>query len=388
MRVLIADDSRTMRRIYRSILSRVGYSEAEIVEVERGEDVVSRLATPESGIDLVIADWDLPGMDGLTLLDQVSRVRSLQDVGIVFIVNAAQRPQAKEAVQRGARAFVTRPFQEEDLREKIRAAGTMLETQRTKHASGVFRAMVTSVREEAELPFLIHLPSKLISEFLKLSRKERHAAGSTLLRKGEKVTDLHVLTAGEVEVIDPGRPSAVEVLGAGECFAEWAFLKEEPSPVTVRARTQLELALLDRAALEGLARRHPELGQYLAARAARRPAVSREATSSSTTEITGNLKTLAFSEVIQFLQAAGKTGILILEKGSVSAQIHFEGGEVRHARAGDVEGEQAFYQVALWPAGTFSFCKTPASHPGTIRLPTMTLLMEAMRLADEAKKEG
>src|SRR5690348_4673169 len=99
MKVLIAADSRTMRRIYRSILACAGYAEGEILEVDRGEQVVALLGTPQSGIDLVVADWDLPGMDGLALLGQVAKVRSLGDVGVLFIVNAPQRPKAQEAVR-------------------------------------------------------------------------------------------------------------------------------------------------------------------------------------------------------------------------------------------------------------------------------------------------
>src|SRR6516162_11706830 len=98
MKVLVADDSRTMRRIYRSILINVGYSQAEIAEAEKGSDVLSWMAVPERGIDLVIADWDLPGMEGLALLNEVAKVRSLQDVGIIFVINADQRPLARKAV--------------------------------------------------------------------------------------------------------------------------------------------------------------------------------------------------------------------------------------------------------------------------------------------------
>src|SRR5687768_6001151 len=106
MKVLVADDSRTMRKIYRSILTCSGYAEGEILEAERGEQVISLLGTPQLGIDLVVADWDLPGMDGLALLSHVAKVRSLGDVGVLFVVNAPQRPKAQEALRLGARGFV------------------------------------------------------------------------------------------------------------------------------------------------------------------------------------------------------------------------------------------------------------------------------------------
>src|SRR5687767_5790374 len=193
MKVLIADDSRMMRKIYRSILTRAGYAEGEILEADHGVQIVSLLAIPQSGIDLVVADWDLPEMDGLALLGHLAKVRSLGDVGVLFVINAPQRAKAQEAVRLGARGFVERPFQDQDLLDQIRAAGTKLEAQRTKHASGLFRAIALAAREESELPFLIHLPSRVISEVLARSRSDRHVPGSTILRAGERVNDLHLL---------------------------------------------------------------------------------------------------------------------------------------------------------------------------------------------------
>jgi two-component system, chemotaxis family, chemotaxis protein CheY len=388
MKVLVAADSRTMRRIYRSILACAGYAEGEIVEAERGEQVVFWLGYPQSGIDLVVADWDLPGMDGLALLGQVAKVRSLGDVGVIFVVNAPQRPKAQEAVRLGARGFVVRPFQDDDLRDQIRAAGTSLETQRTKQASGLFRAIALAAREESELPFLIHLPSRVISDVFGRAKNERHAAGSTILRAGERVDDLHVLTSGEVEAFEPAQPHAPRVFGAGECFAELALMKGVPSPLTIRARTPVQLARISRPALEELASRHTELRDYLASRVTggARSTPPRNG-SSGNALLSGSLKSLAFADVVQFLQGSGKSGVLSLVEGADRAEIHFDGGEVRHARAGPLEGDRAFYQVALWKQGSFSFDSNGATNGVTIRQPTMTLLMEAMRLADEAKHD-
>ena len=118
-----------------------------------------------------------------------------------------------------------------------------------------------------------------------------------------------------------------------------------------------------------------------------RAPASGDPSGASSAEISGNLKSLAFGDVIQFLQAAGKSGILMLQNPSKTGEVHFRGGEVEHASCADLEGERAFYQIALWTEGSFSFSKSPGTAPRSIQLPTMTLLMEAMRLADEAQKE-
>jgi hypothetical protein len=244
-----------------------------------------------------------------------------------------------------------------------------------------------AAREESELPFLIHLPSRVISEVLARSRSDRHVPGSTILRAGERVNDLHILSSGEAEVIDPAQPTSPRVIGAGESFAEVALMKDVPSPVTIRARTPVEIVRVPRPAVEVLAARHAELRAYLASRVTggSRPASPRNG-SSSKIELNGNLKSLAFADVVQFLQTSGKTGVLSLVEGANRAEIHFDAGEVRHARTGNLEGEKAFYQVALWKQGRFSFEASESVHVVTIRQPTMTLLMEAMRLADEAER--
>lgn len=387
MKVLVADDSRTMRKIYRSILSSAGYAEGEILEAEKGEQIISMIGTPQSGIDLLVTDWDLPEMDGLTLLRHIARVRSLGDVGVFFVINDPQRSVAQAAVRLGARGFVVRPFQDDDLRNQIRAAGTTLEAQRTKQASGLFRAIALAAREESELPFLLHLPSRVIAEVLARSRSDRHAPGSTILRAGDRVNDLHLLTSGEADVVDPAEPAAPRVIGAGESFAELALMKEVPSRMTIRARTPVEVARIPRRAVEVLAVRHAELRDYLASRATGVPgATSARQGSSSRVGLNGSLRSLAFADVVQFLHTSGKTGVLSLVQDGERAEIHFEDGQVRHARTGVLDGEQAFFQVALWKQGTFSFEASDRIRAVTLRQPTMTLLMEAMRLADEAER--
>jgi two-component system chemotaxis response regulator CheY len=68
MKVLIVDDSRTMLRIIKNTLNRLGYD--DVVEAENGQDALDKFQEGEFG--MVLTDWNMPVMDGLTLVRNVS----------------------------------------------------------------------------------------------------------------------------------------------------------------------------------------------------------------------------------------------------------------------------------------------------------------------------
>jgi Response regulator containing CheY-like receiver domain and AraC-type DNA-binding domain len=63
IRILVVDDMSTMRRVIKSILNQLGYSNIE--EAENGKDALSKLTS--SHYDFVLTDWNMPEMDGLSL---------------------------------------------------------------------------------------------------------------------------------------------------------------------------------------------------------------------------------------------------------------------------------------------------------------------------------
>ena len=68
MKILLVDDSRTMRNIWKKVLGKIDGT--EIAEAEDGAKVLS--AVEEHGpFDLILLDWNMPNMDGLTLLKKV-----------------------------------------------------------------------------------------------------------------------------------------------------------------------------------------------------------------------------------------------------------------------------------------------------------------------------
>jgi len=80
---------------------------------------------------------------------------------------------------------------------------------------------------------------------------------------------------------------------------------------------------------------------------------------------------------------------LIVRKGAERGEMYFANGQCRDAKIGNVEGDDAVYKVILWTEGEFEidFNAANASTRTTTTRNTTGLLMEAMRLMDEASRE-
>jgi len=98
----------------------------------------------------------------------------------------------------------------------------------------------------------------------------------------------------------------------------------------------------------------------------------------------GSLKELPLPDIIQLVSVSGKTGVFALRRnGDNTGEIYLRGGQIVHAHVGDLEGEEAMYELAIWPEGEFVF--TPGQETGvtTIQKSNTNLLMEAARRIDE-----
>ena len=102
--------------------------------------------------------------------------------------------------------------------------------------------------------------------------------------------------------------------------------------------------------------------------------------------IQGRLEEMSVTELMQSLEMGQKTCRLTLRRNGDQAELYFSVGQCKHAQLGATEGDSVAYQVINWPEGEFEieFGATPSRE--TITLSTTGLLMEAMRLMDEANQ--
>ena len=105
--------------------------------------------------------------------------------------------------------------------------------------------------------------------------------------------------------------------------------------------------------------------------------------------IQGRLEEMSMIDLMQSLEMGQKSCRLVVHHDGEQGELYFAGGQCRDAKIGKVEGDDAVYRVVLWTAGEFEidFNAANASTRTTTTKNTTGLLMEAMRLMDEANRD-
>jgi response regulator RpfG family c-di-GMP phosphodiesterase len=102
--------------------------------------------------------------------------------------------------------------------------------------------------------------------------------------------------------------------------------------------------------------------------------------------IQGRLEEMSVTELMQSLEMGQKTCRLKVRRNGDEAELYFNGGQVKHAQSGGTEGDTVAYQVIGWLDGEFEIEFGITSERETTTQSTTGLLMEAMRLMDEANE--
>lgn len=113
MKVMLVDDSKTMRTIQRNILMQLGYKEIE--EACDGQDALSKLAA--FGPELLLVDWNMPNMDGITFVKTYRAQGGKSPV--VMVTTEAEKTRVVEAIKAGVNNYVVKPFTPDSLSQRI-----------------------------------------------------------------------------------------------------------------------------------------------------------------------------------------------------------------------------------------------------------------------------
>ncbi len=114
-RVLVADDSQTMRMLILFHLFKM-FPGIKITEAVNGADALERLK--EQSVDLILTDMNMPVMDGLGLITAVRRELN-RDTPIIIITTRGERRDRQRGLDVGANGYITKPLDIRQFRETI-----------------------------------------------------------------------------------------------------------------------------------------------------------------------------------------------------------------------------------------------------------------------------
>lgn len=118
MKLLVVDDSSTMRRIIKNTLQRLGHQDVlEGADGVEGWTVLN--ANPD--IDMLITDWNMPEMNGLELIKKVRADSRFADLPIIMVTTEGGKAEVITALKAGVNNYIVKPFTPQVLKEKLAA---------------------------------------------------------------------------------------------------------------------------------------------------------------------------------------------------------------------------------------------------------------------------
>lgn len=115
MRVLSVDDSKATRMFVKNAVDVLGF---DFLEAEDGQQALD-LLEKEGAVDLILLDWNMPVMNGVEFLEKVKSDERFKDIPVTMVTTEIERHKVVEAVGKGAKNYVMKPFTQEDLIGKI-----------------------------------------------------------------------------------------------------------------------------------------------------------------------------------------------------------------------------------------------------------------------------
>jgi two-component system chemotaxis response regulator CheY len=115
IKILIVDDSITIRRIITNALKTVGFTDT--IEASNGKEALEKL--PNGKVDFIITDWNMPEMNGLDFIKIVRSNPLYSSMPILMITTRGTEHDVVEALQAKVNSYIMKPFTPQELKEKI-----------------------------------------------------------------------------------------------------------------------------------------------------------------------------------------------------------------------------------------------------------------------------
>ncbi|MBL0870559.1 MAG: response regulator [Phycisphaerales bacterium] len=113
MRILLIDDSKTMRNIQKSVLAQLGHTTVE--EACDGQDALNKVGAFQP--ELILVDWNMPNMDGLTFVKNFRQTN--KNTPLIMVTTESEKARVIEAIKAGVNNYVIKPFTPDLLSQRI-----------------------------------------------------------------------------------------------------------------------------------------------------------------------------------------------------------------------------------------------------------------------------
>lgn len=113
MKILLVDDSKTMRNIQKGVLAQLGHT--EVVEACDGQDALTKVAA--AGPELILLDWNMPNMNGIEFVKAFRQTNKATP--IIMVTTESEKSRVIEAIKAGVNNYVIKPFTPELLSQRI-----------------------------------------------------------------------------------------------------------------------------------------------------------------------------------------------------------------------------------------------------------------------------
>ncbi|MBL8761389.1 MAG: response regulator [Phycisphaerae bacterium] len=113
MKIMLVDDSKTMRNIQKAVLAQLGHT--DVVEACDGQDALSKVQAAKP--DLLLVDWNMPNMDGLSFVKAYRQANKATP--IIMVTTEAEKGRVIEAIKAGVNNYVVKPFTPDLLGQRI-----------------------------------------------------------------------------------------------------------------------------------------------------------------------------------------------------------------------------------------------------------------------------
>jgi two-component system chemotaxis response regulator CheY len=115
--MLVVDDSPVTRKMVRRALGLCGLEVRVVYEAGDGAEALDTLS--QHHVDLVLADINMPVMNGMELVERMSKDPELSNVPVVIVATPMSQDRVEQVLDRGARAYLAKPFRPEALRDVV-----------------------------------------------------------------------------------------------------------------------------------------------------------------------------------------------------------------------------------------------------------------------------